>query len=54
MLMMHLGLLCSTYNEQIFTIDDLITYINDIEPLGSDPQRVVPKKESTPNHKASS
>jgi len=36
MLMMHQGLLCSTYNDQISTIDDLITYINDIQPLRSD------------------
>jgi hypothetical protein len=53
MLMMRRGLLCSTYNEQISTIDDLITYINNIQPLGSDPKHVVPKEESTPNRKAS-
>ena len=53
MLMMRRGLLCSTYNEQISTIDDLITYINDVQPLGSDPNHVVPKEESMPNRKAS-
>jgi len=53
MLMMRQGLLCSTYNEQISTIDDLITYINDVQPLGSDPNHVVPKEESMPNRKAS-
>ncbi len=41
MLMTRRGSLCNTYNEQISTIDDLITYINDVKPLGSDPKHVV-------------
>jgi len=53
MLMTRRGSLCNTYNEQISTIDDLITYINDVQPLGSDPKHVVPKEEFTPDRKAS-
>ena len=51
--MMRQGLLCSTYNEQISTIDDLITCINDIQPLGSEPKHLVPKVESTTDRKSS-
>jgi len=53
MLMTRRGSLCSIYNEQISTIDDLITYINDIQPLGSGPKHIVPKEEFTPNRNAS-
>jgi len=53
MLMMHQELLCSKYNDQISTIDGFITYINDIQPLGSNLNHGGSKEESTTDYKAS-